>query len=55
MILVKIEISSFLCLDKMGPEVMFDDHVVNEQAHLDKKTLILQSCLFNKISLQKSS
>ena len=45
----------FFVLDKMGPEVMFDDHVVKEQAHLDKKTLILQSCLFNKISLQKSS
>ena len=24
-------------LDKMGPEVTFDDHVVKEQAHFDKK------------------
>ena len=24
-------------LDKIGLEVMFDDHVVKEQAHLDKK------------------
>ena len=28
--------SSFF-LDKIGLEVMFDDHVVKEQAHLDKK------------------
>ena len=26
-----------LFLDKIGLEVMFDDHVVKEQAHLDKK------------------
>ena len=35
MILVKT--SSLFFLDKMGLEVMFDDHVVKEQAHLDKK------------------
>ena len=27
----------FFFLDKMGLEVMFDDHVVKQQAHLDKK------------------
>ena len=27
----------FVFSDKMGLEVMFDDHVVKEQAHLDKK------------------
>ena len=31
-------------LDKMGLEVMFDDHVVKEQAHLDKKIVIFNSC-----------
>ena len=36
MILSKLEMSSFF-LDKIGLEVMFDDHVVKEQAHLDKK------------------
>ena len=28
----------------MGLEVMFDDHVVKEQANLDEKLLILHSC-----------
>jgi len=28
----------------MGLEVMFDDHVVKEQAHLDIKIVILHSC-----------
>jgi len=26
-----------LFLDKMGIEIMFDDHLVKEQGHLDKK------------------
>ena len=28
----------------MGLEVMFDDNVVKQQAHLDKKIVILHSC-----------
>ena len=36
MILVKTWNVLFF-LDKIGLEVMFDDHVVKEQAHLDKK------------------
>ena len=28
----------------MGLEVMFDDHVVKEQASLNKKIVILHSC-----------
>ena len=47
MIFVKLEISSFFGGgggNKMGLEVMFDDGVVKEQAHLDKKIVILHSC-----------
>ena len=28
----------------MGIEITFDDHLVKEQAHLDKKILILNCC-----------
>ena len=28
----------------MGIEIMFDDHLVKEQAQLDKEILILHSC-----------
>ena len=39
MILVKTQnfLFVFYFLDKMGLEVMFNDHVAKEQAHLDKK------------------
>ena len=35
---------SYLFLGKMGIEITFDDHLVKEQAHLDKKILILHCC-----------
>ena len=41
-----LEISPlFVCLffDKMGPEVIFDDHVVRKQAILDYKNIGLYS------------
>ena len=44
MILVKTWNFLFVFLDKKGLEVMFDDHVVKEQAHLDKKIVISHSC-----------
>ena len=45
MILVKTWNFLFVfVLDKMGLEIMFDDHVVKQQAHLDKKIVILHSC-----------
>ena len=45
MILVKTWNFLFVfVLDKMGLEVMFDDNVVKQQAHLDKKIVILHSC-----------
>ena len=44
MILVKTWNFLSFFLDKMGLEVMFDDHVVKEQAHFDKKIVILNSC-----------
>ena len=45
MILVKTWNFLFVfVLDKMGLEVMFDDHVVKQQAHLDQKIVILHSC-----------
>ena len=28
----------------MGIEIMFNDHVVKQQVHLDKKIVILHSC-----------
>ena len=44
MILVKNwKIPLGLCLDKVGQEIMFDDHLFRKQALLDYKKLILSS------------
>ena len=40
----KLKISICLFLGKMGIKITFDDHLVKEQAHLDKKILILHCC-----------
>ena len=39
----KWKISLGLCLDKVGQEIMFDDHLVRKQALLDYEKLILSS------------
>ena len=45
MILVKIwKFPLCLFFNKMGPKVIFDDHVVRKQAILDDKNIGLHSC-----------